>query len=676
MKAYSFFFRAILALTGTLLISAASGQSWPAKHNRDYRADATAASSFDSFTTGVVVKIKSAAIAKDGAITTQFTLTDSNGNGLDVNGALTPGAEALAFVAAYIPNGQTQYTAYTTTVDKATSNSNPSQTQASTDKGGTYTLVDAASGTYIYTFGTKAPSTFDATATHSIGMQAERDLSAYGFPTTYTSNDVFTFVPNGSAVTTVRDVVNEASCNGCHNPLNAHGDPGPRTKMAFCVLCHTPQSTNPDSLNTVDMKVFIHKLHMGSSLPSVVAGGKFFVVHRGTLEDYSKVVFPQDIRNCTTCHAAGPTQADNWKTNPSRAVCGSCHDDVNFATGQNHVNLIESDDSQCKQCHVATEHNEFDASIPGAHTIPNQSTSLPGIVLKIMNIANATPGSNPTVTFQVTDKSGNPVDITKLTTIRMVLGGNNIDYGVAPGLRVSETPTKATGGANGTYMYTMTNAIPAAATGSYTISMEAANTVTLLAGTTQQMTATDEALPVETYFSVDGSPMVARRQVVSLAKCSACHQNLGIVHGGTRGNTQECVICHNPTLTDGTSKQSVSFATQIHSIHRGANLTNPYILGTTNFQSLLFPGDLRDCSTCHVNSSYEVDNVGAVASVASPGGFTPTTPPIAAACQGCHDDKATASHALSNTTSIGEGCLVCHGIGAQFAVDTVHARVL
>jgi OmcA/MtrC family decaheme c-type cytochrome len=164
--------------------------------------------------------------------------------------------------------------------------------------------------------------------------------------------------------------------------------------------------------------------------------------------------------------------------------------------------------------------------------------------------------------------------------------------------------------------------------------------------------------------------------VVSLANCSNCHQNLGIVHGGSRGNTQECVICHNPTLTDGTSKQSVSFATQIHSIHRGSNLTNPYILGTTNFQTLLFPGDLRDCNTCHVGASYQVDNVGAVAAVASPGGFTPTTAPIAAACLGCHDDKATASHALSNTTALGESCLACHGIGAQFAVDTVHARVL
>jgi OmcA/MtrC family decaheme c-type cytochrome len=220
----------------------------------------------------------------------------------------------------------------------------------------------------------------------------------------------------------------------------------------------------------------------------------------------------------------------------------------------------------------------------------------------------------------------------------------------------------------------MTTLIPTAAAGSYTISIEAVNTLNLLPGTTQQVSANDMMAPVEYYFSVDKSPITARRQVVSLAKCSSCHQDLGFVHGGSRGNTQECVLCHNPTLSDSTSNQSVSFATQIHSIHRGSNLNNPYILGTMNYQSVLFPGDLRDCTTCHVNNSYQVDNVGAVASVASPGGFTKTTPPISAACQGCHDDKSTASHALANTSALGESCVTCHGINGQFAVDVVHAR--
>ena len=660
-------------LIGALCVIAAAAQERPAKRNPAFNPLAT---SFSSVNTGSVIKIQNAAIAKDGTITVNFTLQDSAGAGLDINGVYTAGAEGLSWVAATIPAGQTQYVAYTTKSDAATTNKNPAQIQASTDSGGTYALVDAASGAYTYTFGTKAPAGFDVTATHTIGAQVERDLTAFGYPEMFTGNTTFSFVPNGAKVTVVRDVVNQAACNQCHDPLNAHGSPGPRTLISFCVLCHTPQSTNPDSLNTVDMKVFIHKLHMGSSLPSVVAGTPYYIEHRGAREDYSSVVFPQDIRSCTTCHASSTTQATAFKANPTRAACGSCHDDVNFATGKNHAGGFQSDDTQCSNCHEATMHNEFDASIPGAHTVPNNSTALTGVVMKINSVTNGTAGNAPVVNFSVTDKSGKPVDVTKLTSFRVVLGGNTVDYGVAPGIRVSETPTAATltVNSNGSYTYNMTNKLAATATGSYSVSLEAYNTVTLLAGTTQQTTATDMAVPVEYYFSVDKSPVVARRTVVSTANCSACHQNLGIVHGGSRGNTQECVVCHNPTLTDGTSKQSVDFPVQIHSIHRGTNLSNPYVLGTTNYQSIMFPGDLRDCGTCHVGTSYRVESVGAVAAVQSPGGFTPTTGPIAAACQGCHDDKATASHALSNTTALGEACAACHAAGMQFSVDAVHTK--
>jgi OmcA/MtrC family decaheme c-type cytochrome len=655
----------------SLVLTSALAATRPVKRNPSYHPSAAAAQ-FPSVTTGVNVKIKSASIGKDGLITCRFTLTDSKGHGLDIDGVQTAGTTSVRFVAAYIPAGRTQYVAYTTSVLRAGINTNPPQTVAGTDTGGKFVLVDATTGTYEYTFGAKAPANFDAAATHSIGMQAERDLAEYGIEEVAGSDDVYTFVPNGSKVTQVRDLVNESSCNQCHNPISAHG--GARQKMSYCVLCHTDQSTNPDTLNTVDMKVFVHKLHRGSSLPSVKAGNPYQIFHRGAMVDYSDIAFPQDIRNCTTCHAAGTAQADNWKTNPSRAACGSCHDDVNFATGLNHLNLPQRDDAQCKGCHTSTASMDFDASIPGAHVVPNNSSSLPGLVGQILKVENATAGNFPVVTFQVTDKAGVPVDISKLPNIRLVLGGPNKDYGTGPGgIRVSEDPTK-TPGANGVYTYTMTNKIPAAAAGSYTISLQARNSAMLMAGTMKATAATDAAKPVQYYFSVDGSAVTPRRQVVATEKCANCHQNLQFVHGGTRSDTQACTICHNPTLSDGTSKQSVSFATQIHSIHRGDELTNPYVLGTTNYQEVRFPGDLRDCNTCHVGNSYRPENVGAAAMVASPGGFTPATPPIAAACLGCHDDKPAASHALANTTSLGESCATCHGANAEFAVDKVHAR--
>jgi OmcA/MtrC family decaheme c-type cytochrome len=423
------------------------------------------------------------------------------------------------------------------------------------------------------------------------------------------------------------------------------------------------------------MKVLIHKIHMGSSLPSVKAGTPYRIWHRGAWSDFSTVVFPQDVRNCTTCHAKEATQADAWKTNPGAAACGSCHDNVNFATGANHVNLAQPDDKQCKNCHSANAVSDFDASVPGAHLIPSNSTSLPGLVTKVIKVDGATPGNTPTVTFSVMDKSGAPVDISKITSIRVVLAGPNNDYNTGAGaIRVSENPN-TTVGTGGTYVYKMTNKIPAAATGSYTVSLEASNTVTLLPGTVIATPAVDAAKPVEFYFAVDKSPVAARRQVVDTAKCEACHQNLGFVHGGTRANVQECVICHNPALTDGTSGDSVNLAWQIHSIHRGENLANPYVLGTTNYQEVRFPGDLRNCQACHQTGTYLVENVGAKALVASTGGFTKTTPPISAACQGCHDDIATASHTLANTTILGESCAACHSAGEEFSVDRVHQRI-
>src|SRR5450756_1532459 len=102
---------------------------------------------------------------------------------------------------------------------------------------------------------------------------------------------------------------------------------------ALCVLCHTSQSTDFASGNTVDLKVMIHKIHSGPSLPSVAAGTPYFIGNDS--HNFSDVLFPQDRRNCQTCHIGA--QAANYKTKPSAEACGSCHDNANFATGQNHA---------------------------------------------------------------------------------------------------------------------------------------------------------------------------------------------------------------------------------------------------------------------------------------------------------------------------------------------------
>src|ERR1035441_6405144 len=101
-------------------------------------------------------------------------------------------------------------------------------------------------------------------------------------------------------------------------------------------MCHQPQTNESTGGQTADMKVMAHKIHMGSQLPSVIAGGKYAI---GTT-DWSTVVLPSAPRRCANCHESTPgaAQANAWYTTPSRPARGTCHDDVNFATGANHVN--------------------------------------------------------------------------------------------------------------------------------------------------------------------------------------------------------------------------------------------------------------------------------------------------------------------------------------------------
>ena len=83
----------------------------------------------------------------------------------------------------------------------------------------------------------------------------------------------------------------------------------------------------------------------------------------------------------------------------------------------------------------------------------------------------------------------------------------------------------------------------------------------------------------------------------------------------------------------------------------------------------------RNCSLCHVNSTEQNDlSLTGLLPVTDPQGPINPVQPFTSACTGCHVDIASASHALSNTTVLGEACNVCHGSGAAYAVDQVHAQ--
>lgn len=697
----------VTVLAGAIGLQSASKSSFT-KHEKAYYADAAV---IDFVRPGLVFKISTASIASDGTITARVLVTDPQGLPLDRNGVDTPGTVAMSFIAATIPSGHTQYTSYTTRTSTATSGG-ATATQASADSGGTFAAN--ADGDYTYTFKTKAPSGFDTTATHTVAVYGSRNLTSFNLSTYYAST-TFNFVPNGSKVTVTRDVVRDATCDNCHNSMEFHG--GSRVGVAVCVLCHTPQSVDPNTGNNVDFPVLIHEIHMGSASPNAQAGKPFTIYGFSGPTNWADVVFPgssssNDPRNCTACHDqnSGAAQANAF-LKPNRAACGGCHDNVNFATGLNHVNLPQLDDSQCANCHIPQGELPFDASIMGAHVTPTQYSGLPGLVINIVKVSNGTAGNAPAITFTLKDGSGNPIAASSLVggsnRLAAVLAGPTSDYGSGgfgtagtPGY-VSEDATKATCGSDGTCLYQFLTAIPAGATGSFSIGMEGRAGFTINAGTTASVTTEYGAVNKVISFSVDGSPVVQRRKVVDITKCNACHTTLS-VHGENRNQIEMCVLCHNPVDTDASTRasatnaadkaappQAINFATMVHSIHAGSAIAaegRPYVVvgfgGSHNdFSNVTFPafspaggvGNIQNCTMCHVNGS-EANFPNGLQNVVTPQGYENPTPPVTAACMTCHATKVEFSHAVANTTQFGESCSDCHASGAAFDVDQVHAQ--
>lgn len=630
---------------------------------------------------GLTVKVTGVTIADDGTVKASFTLKDPAGMGLDRLGIDTPGPVSTSFILARIPSNQSQYVAYTTR-PQTSPITNVSTIQAGTDSGGTY--AETAKGAYVYTFRTKLPPGYERNVTHAVGLYSTRNLSEFELGNEW-DDDIFAFVPDGSEVKVRRDVTPDAKCNACHGQLALHG--GPRRTVEVCNLCHTQQTIDPDTGNTMDMKVLIHKIHMGEELPSVQAGTPYVVIgNQQSRHDYSEIAFPANTRNCEACHYTSgddvtPSQKTAHLTNPSRVACGSCHDNVNFATGENHADLPQFTDNQCKQCHTVQGELEFDLSIRGAHTIARFSKDLPGVVFGITAVSDAAPGKKPTVTFTIKDKQGNPIEPSQMTRLGLVLAGNTVDYGTM----VSEDGRIAQG-SSGTYFYTFAAALPANASGTWTVGIEGYKNATLLPGTTKEQTLRDAGVNVTFDFPVTGDAVVKRRQVVSLEKCNACHFSLSL-HGDNRNTIEQCVLCHNPTGTDSSVRpaaegaaESINMAQMIHKIHTGEELAKPYVVygrgsSRNDFSHVLYPNDRRRCDACHVNGSEQLPLQEGIQSAVTPRDYINPQPPATGACLGCHGSLSAAAHADINTSkNFGESCAVCHGPNGEASINRVHAQ--
>jgi OmcA/MtrC family decaheme c-type cytochrome len=695
---------------------------------------------------GVQLNVTGATIAGQTA-TVSFTVTDGAGVPLDYTGVYTDGPVAAKFVLGWLANGSGagapgEYTAYTqqshTSVDGTKTAMLPDS-----DTGGTVTEVGAGQGTYTYTFGTKLPSGFDGTKTHTVGIWATRVFGG----ATYVVNTLYDFVPSGGTVTNTRNIVTTQACNQCHNPLGYHendvlnGSGGARRNPGLCILCHSQPTVDVSNGNSLDMPAFVHRIHMGRALPSVEAGAPYQLTEDEAntdagadaataaaivpaFVDHSGAWYPGAVQNCQACHQG--SQGGVWSTAPTRAACGACHDLTSFVSpapaGMSlHPGGQQTDDTTCLNsgCHGSSDKY----GVATMHAVPSTSATAPQLALSISSVASTGAGATPVLHFKVTE-NGQPLDIlaSPLPWLAVTLAGPTTDYATSTTYAIQgtgATGTLALDGAVGSYEYTFPAPIPASATGSYAVGMEGYVDYPAATGSPDQcggLPCISAALNPVTYVAVTDPTPAARRTVVERDKCNSCHGDL-LAHGGTRKSPEYCVLCHNPNAVDArgaprfevpsTLAPSVNFKVLVHRIHRGSDLAQGYVVGAyplpttsspagtqVDFGKVLFPGDLRACWACHASTSYLPPLPAGLSPTLGSEVLACTDPspnplaycqnqvvgsqsfmaPIGSACTACHDQTWDVAHAQTMTAPDGtEACVTCHGAGAQWDVQAVHA---
>ncbi|MCB1703681.1 MAG: OmcA/MtrC family decaheme c-type cytochrome [Halioglobus sp.] len=568
---------------------------------------------------------------------------------------------------------------------------------------------------------------YDPTLTHRVSIQFDNAPGK--------ANPSYDWVPATGATSGIHEmnIAATANCNRCHDPLAFHG--GGRIEVEYCVTCHNAGTVDPDSTNTVDFKVMIHKIHRGANLPSVEEGTPYVIYGRNNaIHDYSNIHYPQDIRNCVNCHVGSATgadldyaltetsQGDNWSIYATQAACGSCHDDVNFsrhAGGQ-------PDDSNCDSCHSA---GGIAGSIEDSHRILTVEASA-RFQAEILSVDNSGQGEAPTVSFRISNpETGDDYDI--LTdpvfsgaSISVRAAWNTTDFtntgnGADNANSISANAlSSAVPNGDGSFRVTMPLAIPDGsqrpfipATGSGAAVVEGRLSIVLESGATA---STVPLTNVHAFFSIneaDGQA-VPRRTSVELDNCLACHQDL-VLHGSNRTNDiDSCVTCHNPRNTDrdvraiavtpptdGKTEESIDFKRMVHGIHAAGMREDPLqIVGFRGFttyvydeEAVHYPGNLANCVACHSDDGYTLPLPSGVlgttidtgADLQSPVDDTVITP-VTAACSSCHDGAEAASHmtlqggsfnttqaAIDNGTVV-ETCSLCHGEGRVSDVSVVH----
>ena len=600
----------------------------------------------------IIVTINSATVAAGtNKATIVFTLKDSLGRPLSG----LQGPHVRATIAKLIPAAGTvssQYRSYIATANNPdpTATPVPPATPAADQKATWYATTDRfasatcvptgatftslGGGQYSYTFSKGLPDytgvTYDPAQTQRTGIQLGADaVCAPGAVSdklgelrtiSVITNGTFDFVPAGGTPVS-RNVIIEKQCNACHLELAAHG--GARTEYAYCVTCHNPYTEQAATNTSFDMMFMTHQIHAAGKLAQPFPVWNSSSKTMG--EPFEEVTYPQDLRNCTTCHndtAAG----SSWKTQVTAYTCGSCHDTVNFTTGAGHV-AGPAADAQCAQCHVNSTLPQLSVNVAHAAstsvtfngkayaltaTTPSVREYAKKFKFEVVSIdaASVKPGAFPKVTFKVTNPldAGKAYDLytspnfanvggTQCTNgaarLAISVGWSTADYNndgsgaSSAGQPISlnplagctgSPPANVVANADGSYTITSAVAVPATVTGSVIATIDGHPAGNVVAASTYA-----DRIPVKNAFKIAPATgtTVNRRVVVDISRCNACHLSLSL-HGNNRTDEpQVCDVCHNPAATDITARKG---ATMVVDATKCPNPTNGNLVSTLDGQ--------------------------------------------------------------------------------------------
>lgn len=529
--------------------------------------------------------------------------------------------------------------------------------QATTESGTAGTLVEVSNGSYEYTFATDItnitfpePVEYVPTITHRVSFEVR---TPFGAPAVVpVRNPFFDFRPSGGSLLFQREIATIESCNTCHGDLRFHGaPPAPRTEIQNCVTCHNPFSADANSGNTVDMAVMTHKIHLGSSLPSVIDGVDYCIYGFNDVEHcYGDVEYTGDILDCAGCHDQNDPktpQAARWYQVPSDMACGSCHDDVNFVTGENHGengSAGPADNTGCITCHASNPDSPIE--VRNAHQNSEREAAA-AYSFNIEAVSFAGPGTPPTVTFSVRNPQNNNQpyvlegSAALYDSLRFYVAWDTVDYTNIEQLtptavaRSNSQPASrdvysggtldAIANPDGTYYLELTD-VATVATGSGSV---------VLVGYVDDPDIGRLRVPSTfRYFSItdpQDSP-VARRTSVDLQRCNDCHQPLTFHRDARNDSIEACQVCHIPDAARGSDNGPMDMKYFVHRIHA----VDP---------DVRYPQPIQNCLACHTDDGFYPFSLStgilATSTTRGPDSTDPTDnnrfSPNSAACVVCHE---------------------------------------